>query len=382
MPDIRTAVTHHRRLLLLLALAIAAPGCLPAQTTTAPAAAPRARAFADLVARLSEPGGSFDTDNLISNEKSYLHVLGALDRLGVRGGAYVGVGPDQSFSYVARVRPAVAYVVDIRRDNLLQHLMFRALFGRARNRAEYLALWLGRPAPADVAAWNDRPIDAIVAWLDTTGATPASVRAAREIVLAGARASGVPLSASDLATIERFHQQFVDEGLGLQFTSTGRAPRPYYPTLRQLVTERDREGRQASYLAREADFQFVKQLEARDLVIPVVGNLAGSHALTAIGDDVRRRGLRISAFYTSNVEDYLLRDGSFDRFARTVASLPRDRRSVMIRSWFGVFREPHPDAVDGYGSVQLLQRMDDFVAAASTYETYRDVAFASRTEPR
>ena len=61
-------------------------------------------AFAALSARISEPGGYFDSDNLISNESSYLHVLGAMRKLGVSGGAYVGVGPDQTFSYMARIR--------------------------------------------------------------------------------------------------------------------------------------------------------------------------------------------------------------------------------------------------------------------------------------
>src|SRR5215207_5179885 len=106
-------------------------------------------AFAALVARLSEPGGYFDSDNLISNESSYLHVLGAVRKLGVSGGAYVGVGPDQNFSYIAQVRPRIAFLVDIRRDNLLQHLLFKSLFEMARNRAEYLALLTGRTAPAD-----------------------------------------------------------------------------------------------------------------------------------------------------------------------------------------------------------------------------------------
>ena len=76
--------------------------------------------FAVLVERLSEPGGYFDTDNLISNETSYLHVIGELEELGVSGGAYIGVGPDQNFSYIAHVRPRIAFIIDIRRDNLLK----------------------------------------------------------------------------------------------------------------------------------------------------------------------------------------------------------------------------------------------------------------------
>src|ERR1700741_1964490 len=88
-----------------------------------------AQSFAGLVARLSEPGGYFDTDNLVSNERSYLHVAGKLRELGgSSGGAYLGVGPDQNFSYILAVRPALALIIDIRRDNLLQHLLFKTIF--------------------------------------------------------------------------------------------------------------------------------------------------------------------------------------------------------------------------------------------------------------
>ena len=351
------------------------------QPSPSSAAATSHAEFARRVAELSEPGGYFDTDNLISNEKGYLHVVGALERLGVRGGAYIGVGPDQNFSYIARVRPAIAFVIDIRRDNLLQHLLFKALFARSRNRAEYLALLLGRPVPADIARWSDRPIDAIVGWLDSTPATPASQRAALAAVRAEVEGYGVPLTSADLATIDRFHGEFIAEGLGLRFASTGRAPRPYYPTLRQLVQERDLEGRQASYLAREDDWRFVKELERRDLVIPVVGDLAGDHALAAIGQLVRQRGERVSAFYVSNVEDYLLRGGSFATYARTVAGLPHDAHSVMIRSWFGGnFGAAHPQSAPGYFSTQLLQSMDTFVATTSApnagFASYRELVFS------
>jgi hypothetical protein len=105
------------------------------------------KSYAALSARLSEPGGYFDSDNLISNETSYQHVLGKLREMNVQGGVYIGVGPDQSFTYIAKIRPRVAIIIDIRRDNLLQHLLFKALFGRARNRIEYLCLFFGKPFP-------------------------------------------------------------------------------------------------------------------------------------------------------------------------------------------------------------------------------------------
>ena len=62
--------------------------------------------------RLSDAGGYFDTDNIITNETSYLHALDALRKQGVHGGAYIGVGPDQNFSYIGRIRPAEAFIVE------------------------------------------------------------------------------------------------------------------------------------------------------------------------------------------------------------------------------------------------------------------------------
>jgi len=51
--------------------------------------------FATLIAELSEPEGYFDTDNLISNESTFLAIAQRLRTL-PRGGVYLGVGPDQN----------------------------------------------------------------------------------------------------------------------------------------------------------------------------------------------------------------------------------------------------------------------------------------------
>src|SRR5918998_155604 len=163
-----------------------------------PAAALPESTFARLVARLSESGGYFDSDNLMSNEASYLHVLGGMRALGVDGGAYLGVGPDQNFSYIAQVRPRIAFIVDIRRDNLLQQLLFKAAFTRARNRAEYLALLFGRPMPRESQRWDGSTIEEIIAWVDSTPPTPDAASAAQETVLATAKAFDVPLDDRDV----------------------------------------------------------------------------------------------------------------------------------------------------------------------------------------
>ena len=315
--------------------------------------------FAGTIARLSEPPGYFDSDNLISNETSYLHAVSHLRSGRVTGGAFIGVGPDQSFSYIAAIRPSVAFMMDIRRDNLLMHLMFKALFERSRNRLEYLSRWTGRVAPPGTHSWDAAPIDSILAFVDSLPID--SSGSETDSIVAAVRRFGVPLQAADTATIRRFHGEFIRHGLDLRFTSTGRAPRYYYPTLRQLILERDLGGHQASYLASEEGWRVVKDLESRDRIIPVMGNLAGTRAFPAIGREVAARGERVSALYVSNVEMYLWRDVSFSTFATNAVRLPRDPRSVIIRSFFGGgFGQSHPLNRPDHVSTQLVQTLDDF----------------------
>ncbi len=322
------------RAALTLVLAPALLGLLAAASALQGVAQPSAQSFAGRVELLSEPGGEFDTDNLISNERSFLEVVPALKADGVSGGAYLGVGPDQSFSYIAQIRPTIAFIVDIRRDNLLLHLLFKALFGAARTRVEYLALLTGRAPPDRLDSWRDAALDRIVAQID--GSRPDAAddiqrldRRVRDSVMS----FGIPLSPADLATIQRFHHTFITSGLSLKFESRGRPPQRAYPTYRDLILATDAAGKPWSYLASEGDFQFVKSLEAQDLVIPVIGDLGGTHALSAVADFLTARRERVSAFYISNVETYL-GGGKYAQFVKNVARLPHDARSVIIRSIF------------------------------------------------
>ena len=160
--------------LLLLAL-VGLPCESHAQVGAAPAAYRALPALSDsasraLVLSLSEAGGFFDTDNLISNERTYLHVIGPLRRL--EGGAYLGVGPDQNFSYIAAAQPAIAFLIDIRRDNLLQHLLLRSLFALSSNRAEYLARLHGRVLSDDVRSWDARSLEEILDRIDSLPVDP------------------------------------------------------------------------------------------------------------------------------------------------------------------------------------------------------------------
>jgi len=109
--------------------------------------------FWDLVSEISEPGGFFRIpDNFTSNELEVGRVFTMLREKGVAGGVYLGVGPEQNLTYIAAVRPAMAFVVDIRRQAVMQHLMFKAVFELARDRADFIALLFSKPRPLDIDA--------------------------------------------------------------------------------------------------------------------------------------------------------------------------------------------------------------------------------------
>jgi hypothetical protein len=348
----------------LLRAAAALPVQAPADPST----------FAGQVAALSEPGGYFDTDNLISNESSYLQVIPELEQRGVHGGAYIGVGPDQNFTYIAHLRPTIAYIVDIRRDNLLLHLFFKGLFALSRTREDYLAMLFGRRLPSTAARRaRDANIEDLLKDIDSRPADRAEAAAVRARVWPLLKRTGVHLSEQDRETIARFHSRFVDEGLSLRFQSAGRPPQSHYPTYRELLVDTDAAGRRANFLASDDAFQFVKSLQAQDRVIPIVGDLSGPSALTAIGRALAAKRELVSAFYVSNVEFYLFREGAYSRFAANLARVPHQKNAVLIRSVFDGYY--YARTRPGDRSVSKLQSIEELLAAfnAGRIQRYADL---------
>jgi hypothetical protein len=341
---------------------------------TSSTAPPRqATEFSRLVARLSEGGGFFDSDNLVSNETSYLHVLPAFKSVGVKGGAYVGVGPEQSFSYIAEIRPQIALQIDIRRDNLLLHLLFKAMFESAANRMEYLCLLYGRPAPSDPDQWTERSLEEILLYFDLTPADSAVHATTHTSLMALVVGYGVPLNDLDRQTVRRFHDEFAGAGLNLRYTSLGRPSRPGYPSQRDLYLATDLTGRAVSYLSSEERWGVVRDLERRNKVVPVVGDLSGTVAMKAIAAYLREIGLTVSALYASNVEMYLFRQGTFPRFVENVRALPAGPTSVIIRSSFGRGWRGDggsaPLPLPGHLSTQVMQAIPAFLQLTANPDT-------------
>lgn len=332
------------------------------------------REFWRIVDTFSEPGGYFNSDNLVSNEDSFQDVVPELARVVPPGGVYLGVGPDQNFTYIAAVEPAMAFITDIRRGNLHVHLMYKALFELSANRAEFLARLFGRPLPTGLGAASTAR--ELFAALDAAEPDDRFYAATRNAIFTRlTRHRGTELDSPDRDGIDYVYARFHAGGPAMTFvTSSGR--RGSYPSFAALHTATDSDGAGRSYLSTEAAFQRVKRLQARNLIVPIVGDFAGEKALAAVAAYVRERGGVVRAFYTSNVEQYLFQDGSWDTFRANVARMPIDATSLFIRSCFGSCSSPGgPRAVTLVDPIAALLADVD----AGRIRSYWDVVARSRT---
>ncbi len=339
---------------------------------------PKRNDFAQVVNRLSERAGYFGSDNLISNELSYQHVMGKLARMNVSGGVYLGVGPDQSYTYIAQIKPKIALMIDIRRDAMLQHLMFKSLFMMSRSRIEYLSMLFARPLPKDYKKWTDRPIRDLVDYFDRTPLDPKLAEKNKEEMNKKIATFGLTLSPRDIETINEIYEAFSTDCLEVRYTIRDRPTGRFFPAYRDILLEKDLDGRYRNYLANEADFLVIKNMHDRNQIIPITGDLAGQKAIRAVGEFLREIGEKVSAFYVSNVEFYLWRQESMQRWVDNLKSLPIDDRSVIIRSYFNYayYTSVHPQTIENHFSVQILQTIDSLIKDfdAGGYSSYYELS--------
>ena len=95
----------------------------------------------------------------------------------------------------------------------------------------------------------------------------------------------------------------------------------------------DATGQPKSFLSSEDNYRYVKSLHEHNLIVPVSGDFAGPKAIRAIGTYLHDHAGHVSAFYVSNVEQYLFGDGHAQVFYENVATLPMDSSSVFIRPY-------------------------------------------------
>jgi hypothetical protein len=285
------------------------------------------REFWGMIEAFSEPAGAFPlSENLVSNEPRYAD---SVRWLRPAGGVFIGVGPEQNFSYVAGLRPRMAFVVDIRRENLDLHLLYKALFELSVDRADFVSRLFSRPRPSGLGPRTS--VEEIFQRYDSVSPSPelhaANALLIRERLLT---TRSFPLSPGDLEWIERAHKIFFASGPALDYYGASKvnAVRPSY---RELMTARDPGGQHRSFLATEDGFAFVKALQTRNMIVPIVGDFAGPKAIRQVGAYVREHHGRVQAFYGSNVGVYLTTQQAY-AYCANLATLPASAIAWFIDS--------------------------------------------------
>jgi hypothetical protein len=326
-------MTTRRRLLatvvLLCVSALAISGLraadsLPSQLTD--------QEFWKLSTESSEPDGSFRSDNLLSNEVYLQRVIPELLSNIKTPSVYLGVGPEQNFTYITSLRPKMAFIVDIRRGNLDLQLTYKALFELSADRADFVSRLFSRKRPEGLDR-NSSVQTIFDAYKDVTSSETLFKENLKAIDDLLVNKHHFTLSDGDLQGVEYVYHAFYYFGpKELNYSSTGGFGARYQPSYADLMVGMDEAGMQRSFLANEDNYAFLKALETKNLVVPVIGNFAGPRAIRAVGDWIRMKGATVSAFYLSNVEQYLYQDRIWGNFCRSVATLPLEPSSTFIRS--------------------------------------------------
>jgi len=299
--------------------------------------------FWKLQADISEPGGYFQIrDNFTSNEMEVGALFTMLRESSVTGDVYMGVGPEQNFTYIASIRPRMAFIVDIRRQAVVQHLMFKAFFELAKDRADFISLVFAKPRPPG---------------LDTTTSIQALWDAYRNIATDSALAArnytrvtkhlfethGFTFTQDERETLKYVFDAFYGYGPSIATRGFANGRGGDFAELTGYST--DRTGQPRSFLSSEENYRTLKSLHERNLIVPVSGDFAGPKAVRAIGAYLTQHHGTLRAFYVSNVEQYLFQDGKALAFYENVATIPVDSASVFIRPYsmrrgFGAYSGP------------------------------------------
>jgi hypothetical protein len=332
----RPEVISTTRHLLVVAVAAAAVLVLAARQPALDGAATLSASLTDhefwtLTEQMSEPNGFFRSDNFLSNEMGYQAVIPDLVSRIKPGGVYLGVGPEQNFTYIAALEPKMAFIIDIRRGNLHEHLLYKALFEMSADRADFLSRLFSRARPAGLT--KDTTVADLFAAYDrvapSEGLYDANVRSVIDWLTKKHRFA---LSDEDIKGIQYVYDAFYMGGPDLNYFLGRSTFRGGFraPTYEQLMLATDGTGHDRGYLASEASFAFLKAFERHNLLVPVVGDFGGPKAIRAVGRWVRQHGATVVAFYLSNVEQFLVQDGTWRDFCASVATLPLDPTSTYI----------------------------------------------------
>jgi hypothetical protein len=319
--------------------------------------------FWRMIVDLSEPGGTYPYENFVSNELEYQDVIPALKATTKPGGVYIGVGPEQNFTYAAVLQSKLAFVIDIRRQNMVELLLYKALFDMSPNRADFVSNLFSRVRPAGL----DTKTTAAALFTAYENAKVDPDLAAKNLAAIKAYMTkhGYELTSEDIKNIEKVHDVFSRGGPSINYYFASPAPTGLGPsrggTYTRLMNTADATGRNSSFLAAEESYLYVREMQRKNLIVPLVGDFAGPAVIRNIARYLNERKATVGVFYISNVETYLS-DPQKQTFYENVATLPVDSSSMFIRHILGVPARGLSWWRPGMTNVSTVAPMSEFIS--------------------
>jgi hypothetical protein len=284
--------------------------------------------FWRMVTDFSEPNGNFPYENFVSNEVSYQDILPELTRIVKSGRAYLGVATEQNFTYIAAIQPKVAFVLDIRRQNMLELLMYKALFEMAPDRAEFVSRLFSRPRPKGLTAMSSAE-EIFKAFEPVTGNTDLYKQTLQAIKDRLVKQHQFKLVGDDEQKIELVFNVFLRGGPRMDYSYASTSPNNQVPSYYNLMVNTDSKGKDWAYLETEERYKYVRDMQLKNLIVPLVADFGGPKTIKTIGQYLKDHGAVISVFYVSNVEDYL--SLLWPQWHANLAALPVDDSTLLIR---------------------------------------------------
>jgi hypothetical protein len=318
--------------------------------------------FWKMIVDLSEPGGTYPYENFVSNELQYQDVVPALKATTKPGGVYIGVGPEQNFTYAAVLQSKLAFVVDIRRQNMVELLMYKALFDMSPSRADFVSNLFSRVRPAGLDTKTTSA--ALFAAYETAKVDSDLLAKNLQTIKAYMTKHGYELSSEDISNIEKICQVFSRGGPGINYNFASPTPAvgpPAEATYSRLMNTTDISGRNSSFLATEENYLYVREMQRKNLIVPLVGDFAGPAVIRNIGRYLTEHKATVGVFYISNVETYLS-DPQKQTFYDNVTALPVDGSSMFIRHILGNPARGLPWWRQGMSNVSTVAPMSEFIS--------------------
>jgi hypothetical protein len=325
-----------------------------------------------MISDFSEPGGTYPYENFLSNERRQQIPIPPLVQAVRPGEVYMGVAPEQNFMYAAAVKAKMAFVIDIRRQNMLEHLLYKALFELSPNRADFVSRLFSRPRPTGLDE-KSTPAALFAAYESAKSDADLYLRNA-EAVKGVFRRHGFTLSSEDILKIDYVYQVFYRGGPAINYNFASASPAASSPSYVEIMNLTDANGRNWSYLANEETFLYVKEMQRKNMIIPLVGDFSGPKAIRSVGQYLKQRNANVSTFYASNVESYL-DDRQTRNFYASLLTLPTDSTSMVVR-YVDYMNNMHlPPWATGGQFIQVVSPMSDLVGLArpGVLPAYRDL---------